>query len=314
MRHTFPTSTPGQSAAPPRAARARWFKQTLIALSTLTLLWLLSTFIVAWKFTHRRTPTTKISTPAIANLQKITLTTSDHERLGAWFIRGHADHPYFILLHGIGGSREDFLPLIPRLAADRCSILAVTLRAHGDSTGSRLDFGYSSRLDVLAAVEFIERDANTHSPIIILGTSLGAAAALFAAEDLGTRVDGYILESPYRDLATAVHNRLSLHLPRPLNSIAYAGIRLWSPLVLPVSPAAISPLNAAGKIPLSIPVLILTGASDHHATPAEAEAIFQQIASHARLEIFDHGGHATLYHDSPDRYYNRLQLLIQQTK
>ncbi len=87
------------------------------------------------------------------------------------------------------------------------------MRAHGDSSGEFNDIGYSARLDVVAAVEFLERRRPAR-PILIHGTSLGAAAATFAAEELGHRVHGYVLECPYRDLRTAVWNRAEKALRR----------------------------------------------------------------------------------------------------
>ena len=51
----------------------------------------------------------------------------------------------------------------------------------------------------IAAVEFLKA-RKPDRPVVIMGTSLGAAAAVFAAGELGHRVAGYILESPYQDL------------------------------------------------------------------------------------------------------------------
>ena len=52
---------------------------------------------------------------------------------------------------------------------------------------------------------------------------MGSAAAVFAAGELGHRVHGYILESPYQDLKVAVWNRVNVALPPVLSHAAYAG-------------------------------------------------------------------------------------------
>ena len=80
-------------------------------------------------------------------------------------------------------------------------------RAHGDSTGEFDDAGYGARRDVCAAVEFLER-RRPGRPVIVDGNSLGSAAAIFAAGELGHRVAAYILECPYQDLKIAVWNRI----------------------------------------------------------------------------------------------------------
>lgn len=68
----------------------------------------------------------------------------------------------------------------------------ISLRAHGDSEGSRNDMGWSARLDIQAAVLHAPT-VRSDLPAFVYGSSLGAGAALFAAESTGSRVDGYIL-------------------------------------------------------------------------------------------------------------------------
>jgi uncharacterized protein len=49
-----------------------------------------------------------------------------------------------VLLHGLSGSRGDMTRIMQGLADADYSVLAVSLRAHGDSMGDRCDFGWSS--------------------------------------------------------------------------------------------------------------------------------------------------------------------------
>src|SRR5262249_49183846 len=146
--------------------------------------------------------------PAVAwgTLEEHRLRTSDGKTLGAWFHRGPPDGPAVVVLHGNRGCRGDGLPAAEFFAGRGCAVLLVSLRAHGDSTGAVNDFGFSARRDVVAAVAFLEKE-RPGRPILLNGTSMGAAAAIFAAAELGERVGGYVLESPYRDLHQAVRNR-----------------------------------------------------------------------------------------------------------
>src|SRR5262249_51910158 len=155
----------------------------------------------------------------------------DGEQIGAWLLHGRAGRPSVLLLHGNGGGRAQCLGRAEILVRAGCSVLMISLRAHGDSTGERNDIGYSARHDVLAAVEFLERQ-QPGTPILVHGMSLGAAAALFAARELGGRTSGYILESPYQDLKTAVRNRTENTLPPALDWIAYQGLLIVSSIVL----------------------------------------------------------------------------------
>jgi pimeloyl-ACP methyl ester carboxylesterase len=270
-------------------------------------LWLAASFAVAYRLTRRHRPAFREPVPAVswAKLESHQLRTCDGQELGAWLIRGSEQAPSVVLLHGNGGSRVQCLRRAEMLAAEGCTLLMVSLRAHGDSTGELNDIGYGARHDVVAAVEFLER-WRPGKPIIIHGSSLGAAAALFASEVLDHRVAGYILESPYKDLRTAVWNRTENALPPVLDWIAYRGLLAAAALVLPHW-ERISPLKAASGIPADVPVLILAGSEDRSARPEEARALHDRIRPHARLILFEHGGHMNFPDIAPERYRQSLQ-------
>ena len=163
---------------------------------------------------------------------------------------------------------------------------------------------FSARQDVWAAVDFLEA-RRPGRPVVIMGTSMGAAAAIFGASTLGHRVRGYILESPYQDLKTAVWNRTDTYLPAVLSHVAYLGLRAVGPLFLP-NLDGISPLNAISGIPNNVPVLILAGDADRLARPAEAQALYSQVATHGRLVLFPGAGHHDLPGSAPGLFKRSL--------
>src|SRR5262249_29616042 len=228
------------------------------------------------------------------------LRTSDGETLGAWLHRGNPYGASVLVLHGNRGCRRNSLPAAEFFAGQGCSVLLVSLRAHGDSTGEVNDFGYSARHDVVAAVDFLQQE-RPGRPVIVNGTSMGAAAAIFASAELGERVAGYVLESPYRDLHQAIRNRTALHFPAVLDRLAYFGVALVGPLVLPDADR-IAPIDHVGDIPTSVPVLLLSGTGDRHARPSEAQALCQRMAGHARLVLFEGAGHGCLIREDRRHY------------
>jgi len=134
-----------------------------------------------------------------------------------------------------------------------------------------------------------------------MGTSMGAAAAIFAAGELRHRVQGYILESPYQDLKVAAWNRTEVYLPPVLSHAAYLGLRIVGPLFLPHLDE-ISPLKAIGGIPDDVPVLILAGDADRLARPEEAQALYRPVAAHGTLVLFPDAGHHNLPGSAPDLF------------
>ncbi|MBN9121561.1 MAG: alpha/beta fold hydrolase [Planctomycetes bacterium] len=277
-------------------------RRVLALVTPTVLVWLVTSFAVTSKLTRRAKPVAPEPTPTVpwGAAESLRLRTSDGHELGAWFFAGRAERPVVVLLHGNGESRTACLPQAELLASAGYSVLAVTLRAHGDSTGDRNDFGSSARRDVVAAVGWLDAH-RPGAPVVIWGRSLGSAAALFAARDLGTRVRGYVLECPFRDLRTAVRNRLRVYLPPVLDVVAFAGMRVTAPLVLPDF-ASTSPLEAAAEMPPEPRVLALTGTADRRATPEEARAISDRLGPRAELVVIEGGDHLQLNTPDPDRY------------
>jgi alpha-beta hydrolase superfamily lysophospholipase len=190
--------------------------------------------------------------------------------------------------------------------------LLISLRAHGDSTGDYNDFGYGARHDVIAAVDYLER-RRPGRPVVILGASLGSAAALFASAELGSRVRGYILESPYKDLRTAVWNRLDDALPPVLDWVAYRGLVAVSTQVVPHLDQ-ISPYHAAGAIPADVPVLILAGSADRRARLHEARAILGRVSERSELVIFPGADHMRMMEVDPARYRDAVLGFVEKAR
>lgn len=295
-----------------RSAGRRRVRRWLIFVAALIPLWLLGSLLVAHQLTRRHRPRFDEPVPRVgwARFEGVRLPTADGHELGAWYAEGPADGPSVVLLHGNGGHRGHNLTQAELLAGAGCSVLPVTLRAHGDSTGDFNDIGYSARRDVVAAVEFLER-RRPGRPIVVLGSSLGAAAATLASADLSRRVAGYILEAPYLDLKSAVRNRTRESLPIGLEWLAYQGLLLVSPLVVPDLERT-SPFQAIAAIPGEVPVLLLAGRLDRKATPEQIGMLHDRVRSHGRMVVFERAGHLGFLQSEPDLYRRTLLDFVRQ--
>jgi uncharacterized protein len=295
-----------------RRRRAFWVVAAAIALAGIVA-WLVSSALVVRGFTRRFRPAFPEPPPTVAGqlAEPHRITTSDGQEIGAWFVRGKPDKGAVLLLHGINASRGQMLPVMELLASARYSVLAISFRAHGDSTGDSSDFGWNEKHDVIAAVKYL-RQACPGRPVFVVGRSMGAAAAIFAAGELGEEVAGYLFEQPYRDLDSAVWYRLQHRLPPGLDWLAYGGLRLWSPLYLPVDAAEISPYDRVSDIPASVPIVLVSGSADRHALLADVRAMYERVQSHARLVVFDGATHESLPGNNPRLYRRTLFEFLEQ--
>jgi len=247
--------------------------------------------LVTYKLTHRLSPRFAEPAPIIdwGNIQSFELVTKDKQTIGSWFIEGDTDRPIVLVLHGNGACRSWMLQEAEMLNKAGFGVMLISMRAHGDSTGEFNDVGFSAQHDVVAAVDWLHsRWPNRR--IVIWGQSMGSAAALFAARELGERVQGYILECPYRDLKTAVRIRLRNYLPSGLNGIAYAGMLTVSQVLLP-NLDEISPRKAMGTVPRNVPILILAGRCDPLATLDEARDLTSAAPGDCQLVVFETEAH-----------------------
>ena len=288
-------------------------KRIIVALVMAILFWLSASGVMAWKLTHRRKPPFPEHLPQVdwAEFEQHRLRTVDGESVGAWLVRTQAGKGTVLVLHGNGGSRSSSLETMKLLAENEFSVMAISLRCHGDSSGDLNDFGWSARHDVVASVEFLRREF-PGQPIYVVGRSLGAAAAIFAASELKNDVAGYFLEQPYKDLPSATWYRIERRLPMGLDAIAYAGLRLWSLVLIPENARIVSPHDAATRMPKDVPIVFLGGSADQLAPLRDVTAVYRQVESHAKLVVFDGATHEHLNRYDPSRYATTLLAFINQ--
>ena len=292
-----------------RSAR-RWFALALVLLAGG---WLVSSALVAWRLTRRERPCFEEGPPARdwGTVESVRLATSDGEELGAWFHPPESSRPLVVLLHGSGGARSGGCGPAGELVRDGYGVLAPTLRAYGDSSGGENDFGWSQRLDVIAAVGFLERRV-PGAPIVVGGMSLGAAAAIFAAPELDERVAGYVLVAPYRDLATACWLRCELHLPPVLDRAAYLGLKLWSPLFLGIDHERVRPIDFVASFPEACSAVFLAGERDRVAPSADVRELAERCSGRTRFEIVAGVGHKGLWKGGRERYLACLREVLEE--
>lgn len=216
-----------------------------------------------------------------------------------WTLRADSPVGVVVLLHGLRGTRRSMLPRATFLRHAGYSSVLIDLHAHGESEGDRISLGAHESESARAAVEYA-RERNPDLPIVVLGVSLGGAAAALA-KDL--KIDGLVLESVYPDIERAVRNRVRVRLG------AFAGVPAWLllqqiPLRLGVDVDELRPIDRVGSI--GCEVLVIGGELDEYTPSDEARELFEACGTGAELWIVDGAGHVDLYNAAPMEYEKRL--------
>jgi predicted alpha/beta hydrolase len=147
--------------------------------------------------------------PAELHADAITFSSESGSTIHGWLSPGAGHQASVLLLPGVRSNRRSMLGRALMLHSAGYSTLLIDFQATGESLGEAITFGWRERLDVVAAVEFLER-REPEQPIDIIGTSLGGAATLLAIPRLN--VQAVVLEATYPSIDVAVANRLRMRL------------------------------------------------------------------------------------------------------
>jgi pimeloyl-ACP methyl ester carboxylesterase len=159
-------------------------------------------------------------------------------------------------------------------------VVAYDSRAHGESEGDACTYGYYEKVDLSRVLDEISGPG----PILLLGTSLGAAVALqTAAED--NRVAVVVAVATFSDLRTVASERAPFFASK--GNIKSA-LRIAENLAK-FKVDDVSPVLAAARI--GIPVLVIHGEADKETSPAHSVRVHSALHGPRELILVPHAGH-----------------------
>ncbi len=100
--------------------------------------------------------------------------------------------PLVVGVPGMGDLRSNFRYLVPALVAAGYRVATMDLRGHGDS-----DATFSAYDDVAAGSDLLALIAQLGGPAVVIGNSMGAGAAAWAAAEDPAAVAGLVLVGPF---------------------------------------------------------------------------------------------------------------------
>ena len=234
--------------------------------------------------------------------------------MAAWWIPAAIpSESCVILLHGYADAKVGAIAWAPLLHDLNLNILAIDLRAHGDSQGRFSTGGYFERDDVNQIInQLTARRSQATRGLMLFGISLGAAVACGVAV---TRDDisAIILDSPFTGFSRAIaaHGRL-MRLPGGILLRTAIGLSQW------LSGAKFDEVRPVDLLPrVTCPVLTIVGMDDILLEPTDIAALKQaaeQQADHVQKSRFwtvPEAGHIAAMPLDPIEYQRQIQLFLQ---
>ncbi len=240
------------------------------------------------------------SPPADLPGQAVRVLSPTAGTLRGWLVPGRPGAGAVLLLHGIRGSRLDMVDRARFLHAAGHTVLLFDSRAHGESDGPRITFGYLESLDARAALGFLRRAAPGER-LGVIGISLGGAALLLGPQPLG--VSALVLEAVYPTVEEAIENRLALRLGAlgpPLAPLLTLQLRPR----LGVSAQDLRPIEGIERV--GAPILMIAGVEDRHTTRAQARRLFARARPPKALWEVAGAGHVDYHRAARDEYEARV--------
>ena len=181
--------------------------------------------------------------------------STHHKKVEIWDINPDAKGPICISIHGWANTSDSFLPLVKNMKSKN-RIILVNARSHGASADEKHMNLLKYAEDIKAVVNHLEFANGTLEPIVLIGHSLGGAAALYQASK-DKRIMAVATIGTFADLETIMrHGFIKNKLPNGFvgSMLTYIEFRIGDRL------ANISPLKTVQNF--TGPVLLIHGTKD----------------------------------------------------
>jgi fermentation-respiration switch protein FrsA (DUF1100 family) len=258
---------------------------------------------------RRRSPG---ATPASAGLayEDVELRSTDGVRLSGWWVPAEGSRRAALLVHGWGGDKSDehILATAPVYHGEGYNVLAIDLRAQGESGGRRRTLGYRETRDVLGALLWLQKRGYRPEDTVLHGWSMGGTTVVRAAP--GTGIAAVVEEAGYADLPLLLEGAIPriARLPRFfVPGVLLAG-RLWPDF----DAWAVKPEREASRLwGEGVPLFVIHSTGDG-LIPVEHAKMFAAAHPDARVWILQDHDHVEAF--SHPEYEERLRSFLRSVK
>lgn len=231
--------------------------------------------------------------------QEIVDIKCDGNNLRGWWVPAEEPKLVVICLHGYIMNRCELVPMAPFFMEDNISSLHMDQRGQGSSGGRTVTFGRQEKHDVIAMIDWV-KERRPGVPIVLFGSSMGAASCVFAAAERPGDVHALILDGVYRDLESAGKGWWMMVGGKALNDFLRPTVKLGAFLQgIKARDLSVEKdlVKLAGK-----PMLFLYGTHDPIVPKSEIEKNLTAAGSCASVEWFEGSGHGHGRFKEPYRY------------
>lgn len=235
------------------------------------------------------------------------ITSHDGLKLHARLLEHPQSRGILLMFHGFRSSAErDFNITIPHFYNECFSLLAVDMRAHGQSEGEYMSYGINEGLDCVLWTNRLE-ELYPNQKQLLYGLSMGSATVMYSAnKGLSKNVAGIIADcgfsNPWDELCFAFKRKTKLPA---LPFVFFLNIIFKHYCRHDLRCSMTDSLRGA-----SVPVLIIHGDRDVTIPLNMSQINFAACGSEKELVIIEGGEHCTSFFVQPNEYYDAANRLF----
>lgn len=229
----------------------------------------------------------------------IEIPARDGVELRGWHVPVQNAKGVIIALHGYMVNRCEWAVMLPVLREAGWTCVFMDLRGQGRSGKAAVTFGLNECDDAELVLEWCQKE-HPGLPIVFMGSSMGAAAAVFASDRAKRKPDGLILDGAYRSFDEAGKGWWIMIAGRWLDIVLKPVLPIGS-IIAGIKPASLSVEKVLPRIQ-DVPMLLCYGTADPIVPLDSVKALEAAAGPNARLELFEGAGHGHARFREPDRF------------
>ena len=212
--------------------------------------------------------------------------------------------PVEILFHGYrGGAVRDLCGGVERCFTLKRNALIVSQRAHGDSEGHAITFGYKERFDCLDWIDYVVSRFGKDRKILITGLSMGASTVLMASgEDLPDNVVCVLADCGYSSTKAIIQKKMR-EMGLPI-WFFYPFVRLGGIIFAGFDPNKCEPIEAVKRS--KTPILFVHGDADDFVPFEMSQEMFDACPAPKAFFIAKGAGHGLAFPKDQEGYYKAV--------